>query len=109
MGRTGIGCEVVLDTDLAALIVVALIFWWLQYSTEAICCGDYDGYYHIKWSRLIWDNLRAGHFPLENVELHMRCSLLKFAAVVLAIGGPGSLAMAQVNAPQELDPAIGAN
>src|SRR5437588_10544330 len=48
---------------LAGAIVVGLIFWWLQYSTEAICCGDYDGYYHIKWSRLIWDNLRAGHFP----------------------------------------------
>src|SRR5437588_3487726 len=48
---------------LAGAIVIALIFWWLQYSTEAICCGDYDGYYHIKWSRLIWDNLRAGHFP----------------------------------------------
>jgi len=48
---------------LAGAIVIALIFWWLQYSTDAICCGDYDGYYHIKWSRLIWDNLRAGHFP----------------------------------------------
>src|ERR1041385_7438948 len=44
-------------------IAIALIFSWLQYSTSAICCGDYDGYYHIKWSRLIWDNLRAGHFP----------------------------------------------
>jgi hypothetical protein len=48
---------------LAGAVAVALIFWWLQYSTTAICCGDYDGYYHIKWARLIWDNLRAGHFP----------------------------------------------
>ena len=48
---------------LAGAIAIALIFWWLQYSTDAICCGDYDGYYHIKWARLIWDNLRAGHFP----------------------------------------------
>src|ERR1051325_156837 len=47
----------------AGAIAIALIFWWLQYSTTAICCGDYDGYYHIKWARLIWDNLRAGHFP----------------------------------------------
>src|SRR4051794_4816167 len=39
----------------------------------------------------------------------MRCSLLKLAVVVLALGGSGSLAMAQVNAPQELDPAIAAN
>lgn len=48
---------------IAGAAVIALIFWWLQYSTTAICCGDYDGYYHIKWARLIWDNLRAGHFP----------------------------------------------
>lgn len=44
-------------------IAIALIFWWLQYSTDAVCCGDYDGYYHIKWARLLWDNIRAGHFP----------------------------------------------
>jgi hypothetical protein len=48
---------------LAGAIAIAVIFWWLQYSTTAICCGDYDGYYHIKWARLIWDNIRAGHFP----------------------------------------------
>ena len=48
---------------LVGAIAIALIFWWLQYSTDAICCGDYDGYYHIKWARLIWDNLRASHFP----------------------------------------------
>src|SRR2546425_3460778 len=44
-------------------IAIVLVFWYLQYSTGAICCGDYDGYYHIKWARLIWDNMRAGHFP----------------------------------------------
>ena len=48
---------------LAGAIAIAVIFWWLQYSTDAICCGDYDGYYHIKWARLLWDNMRAGHFP----------------------------------------------
>src|SRR5215470_5910696 len=48
---------------LAGGIAIVLIFWWLQYSTDAICCGDYDGYYHIKWARLLWDNMRAGHFP----------------------------------------------
>ena len=47
----------------AGAIAIALIFWWLQYSTNAICCGDYDGYYHIKWARLLWDNMRAKHFP----------------------------------------------
>ena len=48
---------------LAGAIAIVLIFWWLQYSTDAICCGDYDGYYHTKWARLLWDNMRAGHFP----------------------------------------------
>ena len=50
-------------TDLfAGAVAIGLVFWWLQYSTGAICCGDFDGYYHIKWSRLLWDNMRAGHF-----------------------------------------------
>ena len=48
---------------LAGAIAIAVVFWWLQYSTRAICCGDFDGYYHIKWARLLWDNLRGGHFP----------------------------------------------
>src|SRR5256885_29060 len=48
---------------LAGAIAIAVVFWWLQYSTAAICCGDFDGYYHIKWARLLWDNMRAGHFP----------------------------------------------
>lgn len=47
----------------AAAIVIGLIFWRLQFSTAAICCGDYDGYYHIKWSRMLWESLRAGKFP----------------------------------------------
>jgi len=29
---------------LVGAIAILLIFWWLQYSTNAICCGDYDGY-----------------------------------------------------------------
>src|ERR1700694_2605482 len=48
---------------LAGAIAIAVVFWWLQYSTQAICCGDFDGYYHIKWARLLWDNMRARHFP----------------------------------------------
>jgi len=47
----------------AGAIAITIVFWWLQYSTTAICCGDYDGYYHIKWAQLLWQNLRAGHFP----------------------------------------------
>jgi hypothetical protein len=44
-------------------IAITLIFRKLQYSTQAICCGDYDGYYHIRWSRLLWEGMREGQFP----------------------------------------------
>jgi hypothetical protein len=44
-------------------IIIGLIFWKLQFSTSAICCGDFDGYYHIKWSRLLWESLRSHSFP----------------------------------------------
>ncbi|MEP6569065.1 MAG: hypothetical protein ABJC10_04760 [Acidobacteriota bacterium] len=47
----------------AAAIAIGLIFWKLQFSTSAICCGDFDGYYHIKWSRMLWDSLRNHTFP----------------------------------------------
>lgn len=47
----------------AGAIAIALIFWRLQFSTNAICCGDFDGYYHIKWSQMLWQSLRAHHFP----------------------------------------------
>lgn len=46
-----------------AAIIIGVIFWRLQFSTSAICCGDFDGYYHIKWSRLLWESLRQGIFP----------------------------------------------
>jgi hypothetical protein len=47
----------------AAAFVIVLVFWNLQFSTNAICCGDFDGYYHIKWSRMLWDSLRNKNFP----------------------------------------------
>lgn len=47
----------------AAALIIGLIFWQLQFSTSAICCGDYDGYYHIKWSRMLWESLRHHSFP----------------------------------------------
>jgi hypothetical protein len=50
---------------LAGAIAIGLIFWKLQYSTQAICCGDYDGYYHIKWSQMLWEALRHGRMPPE--------------------------------------------
>src|SRR6187431_2962037 len=48
---------------LTAAIAIGLVFWKLQFATDAICCGDFDGYYHIKWSRLLWEGIRSGHFP----------------------------------------------
>jgi hypothetical protein len=46
-----------------AAVLIGLIIWKLQFSTDAICCGDFDGYYHIKWSRMLWESLRHGNFP----------------------------------------------
>ena len=44
-------------------LIIAVVFSVLQNSTQAICCGDFDGYYHIKWSRMLWESLRHGNFP----------------------------------------------
>ncbi len=44
----------------AGVVAVTFIFWWLQFSTDSICCGDFDGYYHIKWSRELWQAFKAG-------------------------------------------------
>ena len=40
--------------------VIVLLMTLLQFSTQSICCGDWDGYYHIKWSSLLWENFRQG-------------------------------------------------
>src|SRR5919205_23815 len=42
---------------------IAAVFIKLQFATDAVCCGDFDGYYHIKWSSLLWDGMRHGVFP----------------------------------------------
>ena len=62
---------------LIGALAIGLVFWWLQRQTQAICCGDFDGYYHIKWSRMIWENWRAKHFlpaftwlPLTTLNAH---------------------------------------
>ena len=48
---------------LVGAIAIAFVFWGLQFSTSAICCGDFDGYYHVKWTRTMWESIRAGKFP----------------------------------------------
>jgi hypothetical protein len=40
------------------VVAIGLIFWQLQISTSAICCGDFDGYYHVKWTRILWDSIK---------------------------------------------------
>jgi hypothetical protein len=44
------------------VVAIGLIFWRLQFSTSAICCGDFDGYYHIKWTRVLWDSIKTHTF-----------------------------------------------
>jgi len=43
---------------LVGVAAIGLIFWQLQFSTTSICCGDFDGYYHIKWTRVLWESLK---------------------------------------------------
>lgn len=43
-----------------AFIAIAMLMGFLQFRTDAICCGDWDGYYHIKWSSLLWENFSQG-------------------------------------------------
>lgn len=42
-------------------VFITLIFRKLQYYTQSVCCGDMDGYYHIRWSWLLWQNFKSGH------------------------------------------------
>lgn len=44
-------------------IVILLVFRHLQFATGSVCCGDFDGYYHIKWSQMLWQGIKSGHFP----------------------------------------------
>lgn len=50
---------------LLGAIAIGYLFRKLQFSTSAICCGDFDGYYHIKWSQALWAGLKSGAFPPE--------------------------------------------
>jgi hypothetical protein len=47
----------------AGAIAIGIIFWQLQFSTDSICCGDFDGYYHIKWARELWASIKTNTFP----------------------------------------------
>jgi hypothetical protein len=43
-----------------AFLAIGMVMAFLQFRTEAICCGDWDGYYHIRWSQLLWENFSQG-------------------------------------------------
>lgn len=46
-----------------AAVVIVLVIGTLQFSTNSICCGDFDGYYHVRWSRMLWEGIKAKSFP----------------------------------------------
>lgn len=48
---------------LVGIAAIAVVFIRLQFATDSVCCGDFDGYYHIKWSSLLWEGMRRGLFP----------------------------------------------
>ena len=48
---------------LSGAVFIGFIFVRLQFATDAICCGDFDGYYHIKWTRVLWEGMKSGSFP----------------------------------------------
>ncbi|HEV7643163.1 MAG TPA: hypothetical protein VGO50_04405 [Pyrinomonadaceae bacterium] len=50
---------------LFGLAIIAIIMGRLQFSTPAVCCGDWDGYYHIRWSQLLWENFSQGKWLPE--------------------------------------------
>lgn len=48
---------------IGGIVAITLIFVWLQFSTAGLCCADFDSYYHIQWSHLLWEGMLHGHFP----------------------------------------------
>jgi hypothetical protein len=50
---------------LFGLAMIIIIMYKLQFATDAICCGDWDGYYHIRWSSLVWENFSHGKWLPE--------------------------------------------
>lgn len=67
-GVQKIGWREFLETEKAVRVIylifgflaILMVMSFLQSRTDAICCGDWDGYYHIKWSALLWENFSHG-------------------------------------------------
>jgi hypothetical protein len=66
--KTRVGWRQYLETEEATRVVylvfgfiaIVMVLSFLQFRTDAICCGDWDGYYHIRWSTLLWENFSQG-------------------------------------------------
>jgi hypothetical protein len=50
---------------LFGLAVIIILMSKLQFATSAVCCGDWDGYYHIRVSQLLWENFSQGKWLPE--------------------------------------------
>ncbi len=67
-GPTKVTWREYLETDAATRVVylifgfiaIVMVLSFLQFRTEAVCCGDWDGYYHIRWSQLLWESFSQG-------------------------------------------------
>lgn len=72
-GRASVADRVYTPERIVALAIgaglIGYVFYYLQFGTDAICCGDYDGYYHTRWSRLLWEGMVSGSFPPRFVWL----------------------------------------
>ena len=48
---------------LVGVLTIGIIFYQLQFATSSICCGDFDGYYHVQWTRELWHSMKSKAFP----------------------------------------------
>ena len=106
----------------AGALAAGLLMGWLQFSTDAICCGDFDGYYHARWSQLLWQGTKAGDFtpefkwlplttlnPRDYVDHHYLFHLLQAPFVSLGETAPGRALASMIEvAPDALGPKISA-
>jgi hypothetical protein len=106
----------------AGALCAGLLMGWLQFSTDAICCGDFDGYYHTRWSQLLWQGTRARDFtpefkwlplttlnPRDYVDHHYLFHLLQAPFVSLGETTAGRWLASRIEvAPDALGPKISA-
>jgi hypothetical protein len=106
----------------AGALAAGLLMGWLQFSTDSICCGDFDGYYHARWSQLLWQGTKAGDFtpefkwlplttlnPRDYVDHHYLFHLLQAPFISLGESGAGRRIAGLIEvAPDALGPKLSA-